>query len=111
MDVIVENLANVNLQKDLDVVARLGRIVVVGNRGTIEINPRGTMTKDVTITGFVLWNATAAEKASIHAALGAGLANRSLAPVIGQEIALKDASRAHQAVLEPGAYGKIVLVP
>jgi len=111
VDVIVENLANVNLQKDLDVVARLGRIVVVGNRGTIEINPRGTMTKDVTITGFVLWNATPAEKASIHAALGAGLANRTLSPVIGQEIALKDAPRAHQAVLEPGAYGKIVLVP
>ncbi len=111
VDVIIENLANVNLQKDLDVVARLGRIVVVGNRGTIEINPRGTMTKDVTITGFVLWNATAAEKASIHAALVAGLANGTLRPVVGQEIELADAPRAHQAVLEPGAYGKIVLVP
>ena len=111
VDVILENLANVNLQKDLDVVARLGRIVVVGNRGTIEINPRGTMTKDVTIAGFVLWNASPAEKTSIHAALEAGLGNRTLRPVVGQEIALKDAPRAHQAVLEPGAYGKIVLVP
>jgi NADPH2:quinone reductase len=110
-DVILEMLANVNLQKDLDVVARLGRIVVVGNRGTIEINPRGTMTKDVTIAGFVLWNASPAEKTSIHAALEAGLGNRTLRPVVGQEIALKDAPRAHQAVLEPGAYGKIVLVP
>jgi NADPH2:quinone reductase len=92
-------------------VARLGRIVVVGNRGTIEINPRGTMTKDVTIAGFVLWNASHSEKTSIHAALEAGLGNRTLRPVVGQEIALKDAPRAHQAVLEPGAYGKIVLVP
>jgi len=111
VDVIIENLANVNLQKDLDVVAKLGRIVVIGNRGTIEINPRGTMTKDVTITGFVLWNASEAEKASIHAALVAGLANGTLRPVVGQEIPLKEAPRAHQAVLEPGAYGKIVLVP
>ena len=110
-DVILENLANVNLAKDLDVVARFGRIIVIGNRGTIEINPRGTMAKDATISGFVLWNASDAEKASIHAALVAGLANGTLRPVVGQEIALKDAPRAHQAVLEPGAHGKIVLVP
>jgi NADPH:quinone reductase len=111
VDVIIENLANVNLQKDLDAVAKLGRIVIIGNRGTIEINPRGTMTKDVTITGFVLWNASEPEKASIHAALVAGLANGTLRPVVGQEIPLKEAPRAHQAVLEPGAHGKIVLVP
>jgi NADPH2:quinone reductase len=92
-------------------VAKLGRIVIIGNRGTIEINPRGTMTKDVTITGFVLWNASEPEKASIHAALVAGLANGTLRPVVGQEIPLKEAPRAHQAVLEPGAHGKIVLVP
>jgi NADPH2:quinone reductase len=111
VDVVLENLANVNLAHDLDVVARFGRIVVVGNRGTIEINPRGAMTKDVTISGFVLWNASDADKASIHAALVAGLANGTLRPVVGQEIPLKDAPRAHEAVLEPGAHGKIVLVP
>ena len=110
-DVILENLANVNLAKDLDVVARFGRIIVIGNRGTIEINPRGTMAKDATISGFVLWNASDAERASIHAALVAGLANGTLRPVVGQEIPLEDAPRAHQAVLEPGAHGKIVLVP
>src|SRR5690349_17943551 len=57
-DVILEMLANVNLQKDLDVVARFGRIVIIGNRGTIEINPRGTMSKDATISGLALWNAS-----------------------------------------------------
>ena len=110
-DVILENLANVNLAKDLDVVARFGRIIVIGNRGTIEINPRGAMGKDATISGFVLWNASDAEKASIHAALVAGLASGTLRPIVGQEIPLEEAPRAHQAVLEPGAYGKIVLVP
>jgi NADPH2:quinone reductase len=111
VDVIIENLANVNLARDLDVVARCGRIVVIGNRGTIEINPRGAMAKDVTIAGFVLWNASGADKASIHAALVSGLANGTLRPVVGQEIPLKDAPRAHEAVLEAGAHGKIVLVP
>src|SRR5206468_4287017 len=74
-DVILEMLANVNLQKDIDVVARFGRIVVIGNRGTIEINPRGTMGKDAAIFGLALWNAAPEEMASIHAALGGGLAN------------------------------------
>ncbi len=110
-DVILEMLANVNLQKDLDVVARFGRIVVIGNRGTIEINPRGTMTKDAAILGLALPNATPDDMASIHAALVAGLANGTLRPVVGQELPLKDAARAHEAVLAPGAYGKIVLIP
>ena len=110
-DVILEMLANVNLQKDLDVVARFGRIIVIGNRGAIEINARGTMTKDAAILGLALPNATPEEIASVHAALVAGLANGTLKPVVGQELALTDAARAHEAVLAPGAYGKIVLIP
>jgi NADPH:quinone reductase len=111
VDVILEMLANVNLQKDLDVVARLGRIVVIGNRGTIEINPRAAMGKDAAILGLSLWNATPAEMASILTALTAGLANGTLRPVIGRELPLAHAPEAHRAVLEPGAYGKIVLLP
>jgi NADPH2:quinone reductase len=110
-DVILEMLANVNLGKDLDLVARFGRIIIIGNRGTIEINPRGTMGKDASIIGLVLWNAAPAEFASIQSALTAGLANGTLRPVVGRELPLADAATAHKAVLEPGAYGKIVLVP
>jgi NADPH2:quinone reductase len=110
-NVIIENLANVNLQKDLDVLARYGRIVVIGNRGTLEFNPRGTMAKDATICGLSLPNATPEDLASIHAGLIAGLANGTLRPVVGRELPLKDAAVAHAAVLEPGAYGKIVLIP
>jgi NADPH:quinone reductase len=111
VDVVIENLANVNLARDLEVVARLGRIVVIGNRGTIEINPRAAMSRDAAIFGLALWNATEAEMISIHAALVAGLENGTLRPVVGQELPLKEAARAHEAVLAPGAYGKIVLVP
>lgn len=110
-DVIVENLANVNLAKDLDAVARHGRIVVVGNRGTIEINPRGAMGKDAVILGLALWNASDGELASIHGALVAGLENGTLRPVIGKELPLREAAQAHEAVMQPGAYGKIVLIP
>jgi len=110
-DIILEMLANVNLAKDLDVIARFGRIVIIGNRGTIEINPRATMARDVTIVGLALPNAMPDEVASIHAALVAGLANGTLVPIVGQELPLADARRAHEAVLAPGAYGKIVLLP
>lgn len=110
-DVILEMLANVNLAKDLKVVAMGGRLVVIGNRGTIEINPRDAMGRDASIIGMSLWNASEQQLASIHAALVAGLETGTLRPVIGKEMPLADAPRAHVAIMEPGAYGKIVLIP
>lgn len=110
-DVILEMLANVNLQSDLALAARFGHVVVIGNRGTIEIDPRLTMGKDLTVRGMALWNCPPEELRSIHAALGAGLANGTLHPVVGRELPLAEAPDAHVKVLEPGAYGKIVLVP
>lgn len=109
--VILEMLANVNLAKDLGFLAQGGRVVVIGSRGPIEINPRLMMTESSSILGMSLGNATEAETARLHAALGAGLANGTLAPVIAQEIPLADAPRAHEAVMASGARGKIVLVP
>ena len=111
MDVILEMLANVNLDKDLNILARGGRVVVIGNRGTVEINPRSAMSRDAAILGMSLLNAPQHELLSIHPALIAGLESGTLRPVVGQEMPLADAPRAHQAVLEPGAYGKIVLIP
>ena len=111
VDVILEMLANVNLAKDLTALAQAGRVVVIGNRGTIEINPRDAMGRDAAILGMTLFNASEQERASIHAALFAGLENGTLRPVVGQEIPLAEAPRAHVAVMEPGAYGKIVLIP
>ncbi len=111
VDVILEMLANVNLGRDLKILALRGRVVVVGNRGTVEIDPRDTMGRDAAILGMALFNASEAERASIHAALVAGLENGTLHPVVGQELPLTNASQAHEIVMKPGAYGKIVLIP
>lgn len=111
VDVILEMLANVNLAKDLTVLAKAGRVIVVGSRGPIEINPRETMSRDADIRGMTLMSATDADLQGIHASIVAGLENGSLRPVIGKEMPLAAAARAHAAVLEAGAYGKIVLVP
>jgi NADPH2:quinone reductase len=110
VDVILEMLANVNLAKDLAVLAPKGRVVVIGNRGNIEINPREIMRRDAAVLGMVLFNASRQELASIHAGIVAGLENGSLRPVVGKELPLAEAAQAHRAVMEPGAYGKIVLV-
>ena len=111
VDVILEMLANVNLDRDLSMIAKFGRIVVIGNRGRIEIDPRATMAKDAEIRGMLLYNATDAELRSIHAALRAGLENGTLNPVIAGEMPLADAAKAHELVMSPGARGKIVLIP
>ena len=109
VDVIVELLANVNLGRDLTILAKRGRVAIIGSRGRVEIDPRDTMQRDVDLRGMVLPNTPPEEMASIHAALVAGLENGTLRPVIGKEFPLADAAQAHRAVLEPGAVGKIVL--
>jgi NADPH:quinone reductase len=110
-DVILEMLANANLQKDLGVLAMRGRIVVIGNRGNVEINARLAMNKDAAILGMALFHASPFQLAGIHAALVEGMRHGTLRPVVGQELPLRQAARAHEAVLEAGHYGKIVLVP
>jgi len=109
VDVILEMAAHLNLGKDLTILAPRGRVVVIGNRGRVEIDARETMSRDADIRGMVLPNTPPDELAAIHTALVAGLADGSLHPVIGRELTLAEAAEAHRAVLEPGAFGKIVL--
>ena len=110
-DVILEMLANVNLDRDLDILARHGRIAIIGNRGRVEIDPRKMMGKDGLMVGMTLFNTTREEFLEIHAGIVAGLENGTLNPVVGKEMRLTEAAQAHVAVMEPGAYGKIVLLP
>jgi NADPH2:quinone reductase len=109
VDVILELLANVNLGRDLTILAKGGRVAIIGSRGRVEIDPRDTMQRDLDLRGMVLPNTPPAEMASIHAALVAGLENGMLRPVIRKEFPLAEAAQAHRAVMEQGALGKIVL--
>ena len=109
VNVIVEMAAHINLDRDLSLLARGGRVVVVGNRGRVEIDARQAMGRDAAILGMTLFNASDADLAEIHSAMTAGLANGTLNPVIKRELPLADAARAHEALMEPGALGKIVL--
>ena len=111
VNLIVEMAAHVNLDRDLGLLAKHGRVVVVGNRGKTEIDARQAMGRDAAILGMTLFNVNEVDFIEIHAALIAGLTNGTLNPVVGREIPLAEATRAHEGVMEPGALGKIVLVP
>jgi NADPH2:quinone reductase len=110
-ELILEMLANVNLAADMNRVAKFGRIIVIGNRGEITINPRVAMMKELDIRGIALWNAPREQVAPMMKDILAGVAEGTLRPVVGREMPLADAAAAHVAVLQHGAHGKIVLVP
>ncbi|MCM2357827.1 MAG: NADPH:quinone reductase, partial [Geobacteraceae bacterium] len=111
VDIILEMLANVNLGRDLQVLAQGGRVVVIGSRGSVEIDPRDAMGREAEILGMTLYNATDKEQASMHAAFAAGLGNGTLRPVVSRELPLIEAATAHHEVLEASTFGKIVLIP
>jgi NADPH:quinone reductase len=109
VDLVLEMAAHLNLDKDLGLLAPHGRIVVIGNRGRVEIDARQSMARDAAILGMLLANTGEADLASIHAGLVAGLANGSLEPVVNREFRLAEAPAAHELVMQDGALGKIVL--
>lgn len=111
VEIVLEMLANVNLVNDFEVLKMFGRIVVIGNRGSLEFNPRLTMGKDASIHGLALFNAPPATMERIHAAIGDGLADGYLKPVVGKRFSLENAPEAHIEVIESKASGKIVLLP
>jgi NADPH2:quinone reductase len=111
VNIILEMLANVNLASDLKLLALNGRVIIIGNRGEISINPRDLMSRRASARGFTLWGIAPGEEEDIHAGIIAGLQNGTLRPVVAKELPLAEAARAHKEVLEPGAAGKIVLIP
>ena len=109
--VILEMLADRNLGQDLALLARFGRVVVIGSRGTVEIDPREAMAREATILGMRLGHLAREEAQAVYAELARGLAEGALTPVVGRELPLARAAEAHEAVMRPPAYGNIVLIP
>jgi len=111
VNVIIEMLANKNLAGDLSMIAFRGRIVIIGSRGNIDITPRDIMARESDVSGFTLWNVPEPDLASIHDAIVKGLESGAFKPVIDEVIPLAEAQRAHEAILAPGTFGKIVMKP
>ncbi|GFN96991.1 quinone oxidoreductase [Plakobranchus ocellatus] len=109
-DLILEMLSNVNLQKDLEMVAARGKIMVIGCRGPIEINPRLMMGKESSVMGVMLMCASDAEFQEMHSLLSAGQQVGWLDPKVSKVYPLGDAGTAHHDVINnQGTLGKLVL--
>lgn len=110
-NLILEMLANVNLAADMQIAAPFGRIMIIGNRGEIEINPRAAMAKELDIRGIMLWNATSEQISTAMTDIMAAAAEGSIRPIVGRELPLAEARQAHELVIGNGNAGKIVLIP
>jgi len=110
VDVVLEMLANVNLSNDLKMLAKFGRVIVIGSRGEVTILPRDLMARSASVRGFTLWNISDEEAADVHAGLEAALDSGAVRPIVGKELPLGEAPRAHKEIMEPGAFGKTVLI-
>lgn len=110
VDLVLEMMANVNLATDLEILAQGGRVAVIGSRGAIRIDPRAAMQRNAAILGTMIVHATSEEMRGVHAAIGAGLANGVLKPVVARAYPLEDAAAAHNDILTNKAAGKLVLV-
>ncbi|XP_030310936.1 quinone oxidoreductase [Calypte anna] len=112
VDVIIEMLSNINLATDLQLLSYGGRVMVVGCRGPVEINPRDTMSKESSITGVSLFLATEEEMQDCARAVLDGIEAGWLKPLVGSEYPLEKVVQAHEDIMHSsGARGKMVLLP
>jgi NADPH2:quinone reductase len=109
VDLIVEMLANVNLGRDLPILAQGGCVAVVGSRGMVQIQPRELMLRDADVRGVMLFKASPAILGRIHTDLLSGFTDGSLKPVVRSVFELDKAKEAHELQMLPGSLGKIVL--
>ncbi len=110
-DLILEMLANKNLEMDLNLLAPGGRVVIIGSRGRVEIDPRATMGKETDIRGLALAASSPEELKEIHQELHAAMVAGVYRPVVSCTMDFTEAPKAHKKVMDDGNCGKIVLLP
>jgi NADPH:quinone reductase-like Zn-dependent oxidoreductase len=114
VDVIIENVASDNLAKDLTIIARDGRIILIGT-GTGKAPETSfavmyALMKDVNLLGMSLVNAGPAipEMANTLTPL---FAAGKLKAVVSKSYPLSEAPQALNDLLASKVFGKLVLVP
>lgn len=108
VDLVLEMLANVNLERDLKLIKTCGRVVIIGNRGSLEFNPRLAMEKEADILGLAVWNATEKENTECLDEIEEMVKKGILIPEIATTLPLEKASIAQKQSIE-AAIGKIIL--
>ncbi|WKX91477.1 hypothetical protein Q1695_009930 [Nippostrongylus brasiliensis] len=109
-DLIVEMAAHVNLMSDLDLLAKNGKVAVVGSRGEVKINPRALMSRESSVFGVGLAHSTDADWFEASSFIFKHFSTTRYRPVIGRVYPLSSISDAHRDVMSgEGARGKLLL--
>jgi NADPH2:quinone reductase len=109
-DVILEMNASKKLADDVALIGTFGRIIVIGGTDDpVTFDPTPILWKGASIIGLYIGLASPEESTEIHNALYAQLQKNALRPIVGQEFALADVAKAHEAVHQASSTGKIVL--
>lgn len=111
IDIVLEMLANVNLNNDLQILRyKRGRVVVIGNRGTVDINPRLLMAKETYVTGVTLFSADEEDFEMMNSHLQALIKLKCIKPIIGKTFSLEEAAQAQSEVINnSGTFGRITI--
>jgi NADPH:quinone reductase len=106
-------LASTNLGTDLTLMSQNGRVIVVGSRGPVEINPRDLMSKELQVSGVMLFAASSVELHRTSSFLDALLKNGQINPLASLVLPLEEAPEAHREVIgrHRVSVGNIVLLP
>jgi len=107
-------LANVNLNADLQMLAKSGRVCVIGNRGSIDaFNPRLLMQRRASVRGVMLSGMTESEDRETKNAINDALQRGNIKPFVGKQYSLKETPQAHKDIINPpqGGQGKVIINP
>ena len=115
VDVVLDIIGGTYAQRNLECLARDGRLVQIGVMGgsSAEVQLRTIMLKRLTLTGSTLRIRTPAEKGAIALELEREvwplLAAGRVRPVVDEVFALADAAAAHRKLEQGSVVGKVVL--
>lgn len=109
-DVIIEMLANENLEIDMQVIADNGRIVIVGSRGSIEITPRHLMGNEALVTAVNVGRMTPEDKEEALHGIMNFIEEDAIKPLIGKKFSLDEPAKAHKEMMEGSGNGRTVFV-
>lgn len=112
-DLCIEMLASTNLGIDLTLMSHNGRVVCVGSRGPVNINPRDIMSKELQVSGVMLFASSPADLHRSSSFVDTLLRNGQLNPIASLILPLENAAEAHLEVIRRNriTVGNIVLLP
>jgi putative PIG3 family NAD(P)H quinone oxidoreductase len=114
-DVVLDNMGAKYLPRNVDVLARLGRLVVIGMQGGVkgELNIGKLLAKNGTVTATSLRYRPVAEKSAICEQLATQLwplvEAGAVRPITHEVLPIQRAADAHRALEAGGVFGKLIL--